>query len=203
MFPARSIPCFVAAAVWLLLAGCSTAPSPSPTEKAPQSLVKDLPTPPPVAHPVPEPEPLIEKAGDLPLQTISEPQRGNPDVPFDFVNANARVGLTLRPSGEPSIFPLNSTGGSVGFYHDVALPKLEVQELDDGRIRIWVRVVNRAHQDIKVRVQCIAALSPSKEEKRAYDEVIFERDVYRDFSFILDGPKDRRFTILVKESADI
>lgn len=144
---------------------------------------------------------MIEAAADLPLQTMSPPRRGDVDLPFDFANANARVGLLRNREGQPSIFPLNSTGGNVAFYQDVVgLPKLEVQELDDGRIRIWVRVLNRATRDIAVRVQCVAAFDEQHEERRAYDEVIFQRDVYRDFSFILDGPKDRRFTILVREN---
>lgn len=188
------------ACLWALT-GCETTPPPAPVEPTPAVVeVAPPPAPPPAPEPVPV-TPVIERSVDLPLQTISPPRVGDIEAPFDFLNANARVGLRDLDR-DKSIFPLNSTGGNLGFYQDVVgVPKLEVQELEDGRIRIWVRVLNRASRDIKVRVQCLAPMDGNKEERRAFEDVIFQKDHFRDFSFILNGPKDRRFTILVSETS--
>lgn len=137
---------------------------------------------------------------DIPVATVSEPRRGATDSPFEELPIqplDRAGGLGDDDMRNRVIFPLQHTGGSVAFCKQVGIPQLDVRELPDGRLIIWVRVMNVTPDDIRVEVQCRPNDDPNQRESFEFREIILARDVYRDFSFVISGPKERRFSILV------
>lgn len=133
----------------------------------------------------------------LPEVWVSPPRQGPTDIPFSEEPMDIRERLRLL-NFRPVIFPYHSSRGGLAFTKDVGVPKLELQELGDGRTRVWVRVQNIIAEDIVVQV----SFEPTDERARPTDrlvlkDIILIEEVFRDFSFIMDGPTDRRFAVTI------
>lgn len=134
-----------------------------------------------------------------PWATMSEESFGDEKAPFKAVEVDRGSPYSaLVTIPKDRVFPIHGTGGSVAFYQQVSIPQLDVERIEEGRIRIWVRVKNLEEHDIFVNVKCAPDGDTMRDETYYFEEVIFQQDGFRDFSFILDGPLERKFTILVK-----
>lgn len=178
-----------------LIVGCQSEPSGARESAAlaPEMATETAP------EATAEVQPTFVDSAELPLSSMSAPQRGNPRVPFGVHDPNARAGLSSA-NVRDAVFPIHNTGGSLVIDSDLKIPRLEVQELADGRIRVWVRVHNEVNRELKISVTCAADQFEAGEEQKFYRDVSLPPEVYRDFSFIINGPINRRFTVLVQES---
>lgn len=132
---------------------------------------------------------------EIPLSTVSPERRGPVDAPFDFIRTRQQLSESGAEVGQ--VFPLNNRTGNLLFYRDVGIPQLTIEKLDEEHIRIWARVQNRTEDDIRVRVTCMGREAISTDDRYDYEAIIFRRNVYRDFSFVMTGDEARRFTLAI------
>lgn len=139
--------------------------------------------------------PTPETLSFLPFSTVSEPKRGDNTIPFDEVDPTVKEKLR-EVKFKPRVFPFHDTGGGLAFSSHVGVPKLEVQDLRDGRIRVFVRFQNIVDKDLRLFVTCEPTQGYNTfQERRQQLGVLLAQDVFRDFSFIINGPPDRKFVI--------
>ncbi|MDX2111505.1 MAG: hypothetical protein SFY80_14840 [Verrucomicrobiota bacterium] len=175
--------------------GCRTAPR--PPARTPVPVVQEVPPvfTPPIAKTEDSKAPVPTDLAFLPVSTVSEPMTGSPTIPFNEVSPEIRSKLDAMDF-KPSVFPFNETGGGLAFNALVGIPRLEVQDLQDGRIRILARITNRATKDLRLYVGCEPTDSRDAiHERREQIGVLLAKDVFRDFSFIINGPVNRKFIL--------
>lgn len=140
-------------------------------------------------------KPTPDTLSFLPFSTVSEPKKGDNTVPFDEVDPSVREKLR-EVNFKPRVFPFHDTGGGLAFSSHVGVPKLEVQDLRDGRIRVFVRFQNIVDKDLRLFVTCEPTQGVNtQQERRQQLGILLAQEVFRDFSFIIDGPPDRKFVI--------
>ncbi len=191
-------------AVSLSFLGCNTT-STEPTsydvlESTPNKLVYDSPK----AEIIINGENPIDqyvKSLSVDLSSISKPLIGSDNTPFTFEQS------VTNQKGNPSfngseVYPPDNTTANLLFYKKVGLPLLKIEQLDSDFIRIWLRVRNLQEGDIFVSVKCEGSDDYGRiDEQYRYDEVIFQEDVFRDFTFVLRGDISKKFSIIVTDSS--
>jgi len=137
---------------------------------------------------------------DMEMSSMSAQTYGPDDMPFTFEKTTMSDQRSVT-SGRIKVFPANNDTANLLFYREVGLPMLKVEQLDDGYVRIWLRVRNLVDQDIFINVTCEGQdINGRTRERYHYDTVIFQEDVFRDFTFVLRGDPSKRFSIIVVES---
>lgn len=140
-------------------------------------------------------KPTPDTLSFLPFTTVSEPRTGDNTVPFEEIDPSVKEKLR-EVNFRPRVFPFHDTGGGLAFSSHVGVPKLEVQDLQDGRIRVFVRFQNIVDKDLRLFVTCEPTQGANPyQERRQQLGILLVQDVFRDFSFIIDGPPDRKFVI--------
>lgn len=194
------LPSIITAALLVLSFGCQTTePKPEPVD---EQVEPEVPEPSPVVTNIYVPSiTAAERTPDqddykfLPINTVSEPMTGDPERPFNEATPDIAARLE-RMKFKPTTFPVEETGAGLAFSSLVAVPKLEIQELPDGRIRIQVRIYNASEKDLRLQVSCETTDDlATPEEKLVQNGILLIKQVFRDFSFIIDGPVTRKFVL--------
>lgn len=185
----------------LALIGCETAPPPEPAPKAVsaqtenKALAEDWSAD---LWPKDPNQPYID--ADSIGAMVTDTMFGDDTQNFQLPARTPSGQVGTRPVSDESVFPIHATGGSLALSGEITVPSLGVQRVGEDRIRILVRVSNRTDRNLRVDVKCEPELDQHRLETFWFDEIEVPASGYRDFSFVISGSLDRRFTILVRRS---
>lgn len=140
---------------------------------------------------------VIQRQGER-KATLTAARQGNliePFQPSDLAPQPDKV-----EAGGPAVFPLYTYGGALAIDSDVRIPRLDVQPLENGFFRVWVRIYNDSDRLLRLNIDCELNAQENTTPGYTYREVELPARQFRDFSFELPGEEVQRFVVLVQES---